>query len=367
MSHYYFCVVKQYYYLLILSSIFLASSCEQQQEAIHLRGEAQGTTWSVKYWGESAADWKLEVDSILLDFDQSLSVYVPNSTVSKFNSDSTGVSFEEWEDPYFEYMFSLSEQVYKNTQGAFDPTVMPLVNYWGFGFEKINTERDIDSSAIDSLLQLVGFEEIQFKAVTISDEAPDDIEITVEYRFIKEKPGTMLDFNAIAQGYSVDVLAEFLVSKGIENYMVEIGGEVRAEGRNEKGELWKIGIDKPLPNEAGRELQAVIALKNKAIATSGNYRKFYVKNGIKYAHTIDPKTGYPVNHSMLSATVLANDCATADAYATVFMVIGIDQSKEFLMEHEELSLEAYFIWSDEEGEWKTWMSEGLEGLIEEKE
>lgn len=355
---------KRYYFQALLLILF-ASSCGNRQETIHLRGEAQGTTWSIKYWGEGAEDWKLDVDSILQDFDQSLSIYVPNSTVSKFNSDSKGVSFNKWEDWYFERMFLLSGQIYEKTGGAFDPTVMPLVNYWGFGFEKMNEYRDADSTAVDSLLQLVGFEEVAFEAVTLSPVVPDKNKTTVEYRFIKEKPAVMLDFNAIAQGYSVDVLAEFLAAKGIENYMVEIGGEVRAKGHNAKNELWKIGIDKPISIEAGRELQAVIALQDKSIATSGNYRKFYEKDGIKYSHTIDPKTGYPVNHSMLSATVLANDCATADAYATAFMVMGIEKSKQFLREHNDLHLNAYFIWSDEEGEWKTWMSEGLTGLIEE--
>ncbi len=175
----------------------------------------------------------------------------------------------------------------------------------------------------------------------------------------------MLDFNALAQGYTVDVLASFLESKGIINYLVELGGEVKAKGKKDPDEYWKVGIDQP--NETatdGRPLKAIIKLKDRALATSGNYRKFYVENGKKYAHIINPFTGYPAKHNLLSATVLADDCMTADAYATAFMVMGLEKAKQFLSEHKELNLEVFFIY-DENGIWKTYTSETLKEWIEE--
>ena len=176
----------------------------------------------------------------------------------------------------------------------------------------------------------------------------------------------MLDFNAIAQGYTVDVLADFFESNGIENYLIEWGGEIKARGKNHDEQWWKIGIDKPVENIDEREIEAVIELKNMALATSGSYRKFYEKDGIKYSHTIDPKTGYPVQHSLLSATVLANDCMTADAYATAFMVMGMEKARVFLKDNKDLDLDVYFIYSTEAGVWKTYYSKDLEEVIVEK-
>ncbi|MCH7859882.1 MAG: FAD:protein FMN transferase [Candidatus Marinimicrobia bacterium] len=236
----------------------------------------------------------------------------------------------------------------ERTDGAFDPTVAPLVNAWGFGFTE--GASDVDSAMIDSILNYVNYKLVRLE----------------NHKIAKDKPGVMLDFNAIAQGYTVDVLADFLESKGIDNYLIELGGELKARGKNQDEKWWKIGIDKPVENINEREIEAVIELKNKALATSGSYRKFYVKDGIKYSHTIDPKTGYPVNHSLLSATVLANDCMTADAYATAFMVIGIEKANAFLKENKDLDLDVYFIYSTEEGLWKTYYSKDLEEVIVEK-
>jgi thiamine biosynthesis lipoprotein len=209
----------------------------------------------------------------------------------------------------------------------------------------------VDSMMIDSLLQFVGFKKVRL----------------VNNRLIKEKPQIMLDFNAIAQGYTVDVLASFLDSKGISNYLVELGGEVKTKGKKSSEEYWKIGIDQP--NETfkeGRPLRAIVRLKNKALATSGNYRKFYVENGRRHAHIIDPHTGYPAKHNLLSATVIANDCMTADAYATAFMVMGMEQAKQFLLKNKEADLEIFFIY-DENGTWKTYTSETLKEWVEERD
>jgi thiamine biosynthesis lipoprotein len=219
------------------------------------------------------------------------------------------------------------------------------VNSWGFGSTKKAT---LDRNRIDSLLQLVGYKMLKLEGNKV----------------IKAKPGIKLDFNAIAQGYSVDVLANYLESKGIDNYLVELGGELKAKGKKEN-ENWKVGIDKPEEKTTEeRKLQAVINLNNKALATSGNYRKFYEENGQKFSHIINPVTGYPAKQNLLSATVIADDGITADAYATAFMVMGLNRSIQFLEDNKDLKLEAYFIY-DNHGIWKTYESESLKKWISE--
>jgi thiamine biosynthesis lipoprotein len=219
-----------------------------------------------------------------------------------------------------------------------------LVNSWGFVFTKKTTQ---DSIKIDNLLHFVGYKMLKLEGNKI----------------IKAKPGIKIDFNAIAQGYTVDVLANYLESKGINNYLVELGGELKAKGKKEN-EDWKVGIDKPDEKASERKLEAVINLKNKALATSGNYRKFYEEGGQKFSHIINPKTGYPAQQNLLSVTVIANDCITADAYATAFMVMGLKKSIRFLEDNKDLKLEVYFIY-DENGNWKTYASESLKKWIKE--
>ena len=213
-------------------------------------------------------------------------------------------------DNYFLTCFECAKEIYESTNGAFDITVAPIVNAWGFGFTEAV---EVDSSLIDSLLQYLGMDSVGI----------------VEGKIWKEKDGIMLDMNAIAQGYAVDVLCEFLESKGIINYLVEIGGEIKTRGHNPRGTEWKVGIDRPIEGLQipGVDLQAIVEISDRSLATSGNYRKFYEKDGVKYSHTIDPKTGYPVQHCLLSATVLAGDCMRADAYATGFMVMGYEKSR----------------------------------------
>ena len=275
-----------------------------------------------------------------------------SSIISKINKGDTTVV----PDRYFTDVFKRSKEVSERTNGAFDPTVAPLVNAWGFGF----TEgiQKVDSIIIDSLLKYV-----DYRLVDIEND-----------RLVKDTSGLQdinaanmikLDFNAIAQGYTVDVLAEMLNSKAIENYMIEVGGEVRSKGKNQNDELWRIGIDKPEEGVKDRDIIAIIELNNRSLATSGNYRKFYEKNGVKYSHTIDPKTGYPVRHSLLSATVIASDCITADAYATAFMVMGIDKARVFLQENEDIGLEAYFVYSGPKGEWESYFTAGIGKYLEE--
>ena len=344
-----------------------------------------GTYYSIKYFGKSGTIFKKEIDLLLVDFNNALSTYIAESEISLFNNND---SIHKFSSTYFYPVLQKSYEVFHYTKGAFDPTVMPLVNAWGFGF--IEAEMP-DSDAVDSLLQYVCFDSIYFDSLSIR----------------KPKPGFMLDFSAIAKGYGVDVIAAFLRSRNIDNYLVEIGGEVACMGKNKDGKVWTIGIISPpmppSPSESekrrngetekrGRQVtdssihrftdsgggrcpvdiepalrdgglgfRVAFKLDNKAIATSGNYRNYYIKEGLKYAHTIDPKTGYPVEHNLLSVSVFAEDCMTADAFATAFMVVGKDKAIEIIKHRDDL--EAYFIFEDDKGKINSFMTEGLEGII----
>lgn len=331
--------------LIILFSVFIIISCKQTPKTTYLSfsGFTQGTTYSITYESIDSINYQKEVDYLLAEFDTSLSTYIPSSFISKINRN-------EWNkmDDYLITVLEKSQEVYKMTDGAFDITVAPLVNAWGFGF---SNKEEMTNAKVDSILEFVGFDKISFHDSIIT----------------KSDPRIMLDMNAIAQGYSVDVIADFLERKGISNYLVEIGGELKTKGLNSKGKEWKIGIDKPFDNNLmpGENLQAIIKLTNKSLATSGNYRKFYEHNGVKYSHTINPKTGYSVNHSLLSTTVIANDCITADAYATAFMVLGLEKSYELAMQLPDI--EAYFVYSNENGEFQVKETPTLKELIEEVE
>jgi FAD:protein FMN transferase len=337
---------KFYLQLIILAAILLVvyiiSRPHQKGEYVQIAGFTQGTTYHITYESKRGEDLKKQIDSLLADFDNSLSTYLPNSLISRFNKNEPGLHA----DKKFRDVFIKSYEVYKKTDGAFDITVAPIVNALGFG---TTDTLNVDSTMIDSLLQYVGMEKVKLQGDTL----------------VKSDKHVTLDVNALAQGYSVDVVVDYLEHRKIRNYMVEIGGEIRAGGKNEKGEYWRIGIDKPVDsnNIPGTELQSVVRLNNRSLATSGNYRKFYVKNGIKYVHTINPKTGYPVISNLLSATVVAKDCITADAYATAFMVIGTDRSIRFLNENR--FLDGYLIYSDEKGDFKVFYTRGLKKYITE--
>jgi len=327
-------------------------------------GEAQGTTYHIKLVSLDGADHSTAIDSILMAIDHSMSLYLDNSTISKVNRTDTIVAT----NAYFYDVFVSSKRIYNATQGAFDPTVQPLVKGWGFGKYKTPS---IDSSKVDSLLPLVDFQGVsmglnhQNNFHNALKRYCDSAQVETKYVLTKNKPYIQLDFNGIAQGYTVDVISEYLLNTGVSNYMIELGGEVITKGMKPNNKPWKIGIDQPLEKADERKLQAIIPLVNKAMATSGNYRQFYLQNGIKYAHTIDPKTGYPVTHSLLSATVIANDCIVADGYATAFMVMGVDKSKEFLSINQQLGLDVLFIYTNAEGEWETFASKGMKELMQE--
>jgi thiamine biosynthesis lipoprotein len=332
--------MKLNFSIIILLLTLVSCQPAEQEKLIKFQGRAQGTYYEVTYYDAKSRNLQAGIDSLLDAFNLSLSVYEPNSIISRINRGEPDVETDTW----FVTVFKKAYEVAEKTSGYFDFSVGPLVNAWGFGF----TDRmKVSPQIVDSLLKLVGYRNFRIDS----------------NRLIKDIPGSQLDFNAIAKGYAVDVLGEFLESNGITVYLVDIGGEVLASGRKPDGNPWRIGIEKPATDASGiRELKAIIALQDRAIATSGNYRRYYEVDGVRYAHTIDPFTGYPVQHTLLSASVLAGDCMTADAFATAFMVMGFDVAVKFLANQPEL--EAFFIYSDENGETKTWFSKGFESLIE---
>ena len=303
----------------------------------HNEGTIFGTLYHAKYLYDK--DLKAEIEAELQKVDASLSMFNPQSTISQINRGETDKA-----DKMLSEVLSLSFLINKATDGAFDPTVAPLVNAWGFGFKSGQLP---DSTQIDSLRTLVGLSGIHLQGGKLT----------------KENPLSILDFSAIAKGYGVDRAAQVLRDHDIKNFMVEIGGEVVTEGVNEKGEPWRIGINKPDDDSTSTntELQDIIALSGKAIATSGNYRNYYISEGRKIAHTINPRTGYPAQQDILSSTVLAPSCAEADGFATAFMVLGLKQAKQILKSQPQL--EAYFIYSDEEGNYQVWCTEGIDKII----
>lgn len=325
----------------IVSFSYLKRSSSNERSSsniyIHNEGTTFGTIYHIKYLYNR--DLKKEIEAELHRVDASLSMFNPQSTISLINKGESNTA-----DSMLAEVLQLSFAVNQATDGAFDPTVAPLVNAWGFGFKDGQLP---DSTQVDSLLNLVGLSSIHFQ----------DGKVT------KDNPLSILDMSAIAKGYGVDRVAQLLRGYSITNFMVEIGGEVVAEGINEKGTPWRIGINKPNEDSTSlsTELQDIISLSGHALATSGNYRNFYVQNGKKIAHTINPKTGYPAQQDILSSTVVAPTCAEADAFATAFMVLGMEKAKKVLLEQSQL--DAYFIYSDEEGNYQTWSSTGFDALI----
>ena len=323
--------------LLIIGTIYII---KQQQDTPyqHDRGTVFGTTYSIIY--QSNDNLNKEIMAALNEVDQSMSTFNKGSVISKINRNE-----QVQPDKMFADVFQLDEKISNETNGAFDVTVAPLVNAWGFGFKSGVRPTP---HAIDSIKQFIGYKKVSY----------------VDGRIKKKDPRLMLDFSAIAKGYGSDVVASLLKRKGIENFMVEIGGEIVTRGISEKRLPWKVGVTKPSDDSlnVNQELQTILNVTNKAMATSGNYRKFYYKNGKKYAHTIDPMTGYPVQHNILSSTVLASNCAEADAYATAFMVLGLEKAQKVLNQHPELM--AYFIYSDKDGKNAVWFSSSLKDKIQ---
>ena len=307
--------------LLIVGTIYIALQ-QRRENAVqasatfqHDEGLIFGTVYRLTYAADSSL--QAQVEQALQQVDREFSMFNEQSTVAAINRGE-----QPQLSAMYQEVYQLAQQVSADTDGAFDITVAPLVNAWGFGFK---TEQMPTPEQVDSLLQI----------------------------------RSQLDYSAIAKGYGCDVAARVLSQHGVSDYMVEIGGEVVTCGHNPKGEPWRVGVSKPTENEdEAAELQAVLTVSNAAMATSGNYRRFYYKGGRKYAHTIDPRTGYPVQHELLSATVIAPTCAVADAYATAFMVLGLQGAQQLLQRHPEMK--AYLIYTDQQGQLSVWHSEQLD-------
>lgn len=296
-----------------------------------------GTVYKITY--QHADDLQNEIKEAMLEVDNSLSPYNPNSIITRINHNQDTTLNE-----HFTHVFELAQQISAETEGAFDITVAPLVNAWGFGFKH---SIDIEPSVIDSLRQFIGYQKIQM----------------IDGKMVKEDPRLMLDCSAIAKGYGVDRVARLLDKKGVQHYMVDIGGEVVVKGKNSRMKTWRIGINKPVEDSlsVNQELQTILEVSGVGMATSGNYRKFYYKDGKRYAHTIDPRLGTPIQHNILSATVLAKDCTTADAYATAFMVMGLEKAKAFCEQHPELN--AYLICAGEGDSYEIYYTPGMERFM----
>lgn len=324
-------------YLPLLILIFAFSACKQQpSKYIYNEGFIYGTMYHMVYESPKGQDFQDEITEKLAGYNKIFSTYDKESTISKINN-----NIDIKPEPEFITCFKRAEEVSKITHGAFDITCGPMVNAWGFGPEE---KEKMTPEIIDSLKAITGYQKVKL----------------VDGKIIKENLHMKLDMSAISKGYTCDLMGDFLRAKGCKNYMVEIGGEVVAKGKNEKGNIWTIGISKPDENAffASNDFQAKIHLPDRALATSGNYRNFYVENGKKYAHTIDPKTGYPVQHSVLSSTVLADNCMTADAFATAFMVLGMENGIQIIQEHPELQV--YFIYADDDGKNQIYMSDNFQ-------
>ena len=334
----------KYIGIAFICTLVIVSCKTKKSDYIKISGFAQGTTYSITYENSNNEDYTQDIDSLLKAFDKSCSIYDSTSIISRINNNDPTVEIDDW----FADVFKKSAEVNALSGGAFDITVGPVVRAWGFGNAPIAKH---DTSYIDSLLQFVGMEKVKLEGRKV----------------IKKYPGVKLDVNALAQGYSVDLVCDFFKNKGIRNYLVEIGGEVRGKGTNAKDKFWHIGIDKPVDGnmQPGNELEAIIEINSKALATSGNYRKFFVEDGIKYSHEIDPKTGFPAKNTLLSATVICDDCITADALATSFMVLGVEKSKELYRKLN--GVEVYFVYSSPKGGYEIFSSKGMKKMIIEQD
>jgi len=311
--------------------------CQSNQSSsslpyIGLKGETMGTFYSIKYGDVKKRNFQVSLDSLLLDINMAVSTYIPESTISQFNKSTEAVFIVDPENKtqhHFIENFEASRTVYAKSKGLYDPSCMPLVNYWGFGYEGKEAVSQVDSQKVQSILTNVGLSKI---------------ESTMEqgkYLMRKAKPEVSLDFSAIAKGYGVDRVAGYLEDQGVENYMVEIGGEVKTLGLNDKGLFWKIGINKPKEQGSLRDFECIVQPKAKALASSGNYRIFHETEDLKYGHEINPITGFPEQTDLLSASVIHPSCMYADAYATAFMIMGL--KKSLLLSNNIPELEACFI------------------------
>ena len=310
------------------------------EEPIRIEGKTMGTTYHITYFDKKGRNFTGSVDSLLLVVNKSINNYDPSSEVSRFNTGSSGFKFDL---PYLYPPLKKAEEVFHLSKGAFDPTVMPLVNAWGFGPGK---QLNPDSAQVDSIRNFVGF---------------DKVRITTD-SLVKKEPKVQLDFGGIGQGYGADVIADWLKSRGITDMLVELGGEGMAIGKNVKNDNpWEIGILDPNSTYENQFFKAYVSLTNKSFTTSGNYFNYHEIDGKKYSHTIDPATGFPAQHAILSASVFTSDCVTADVWGTAFMVMGHEKAIELLEQHPEL--DAILIYSSTDGKMQTYITPGIAPFV----
>ena len=327
--------------IIVLIAIFSFCACNRYSEPMHLTGFTQGTYYQITYFDSQNRDLQSSIDSILADFDTTASIYISSSIISRLNRNETDVVLNEDFVDLFTYAMQVSEQ----TEGKFDITLAPIIDAWGFGAGK---ERPIDSVEIDSLLSnCVGWKKLKIE----------------HGQLLKANPCVQMNMNAIAQGYAVDKIAKFLEDLSINNFIVDIGGEVYASG-SKGNKKWKVGIEQPAKDKTSQQQIAVaLPLQDMAIVTSGNYRKYKENNGKQYGHTIDSQTGRPAENSILSATVMHQQATMADAYATAIMAMGYEKTMQFLQNHQELDVYLIYLENDQE---KTFLTNGFKKLINEE-
>ena len=324
-------------YIFIISALLLFS-CKEQPKKTNYSGITQGSYFSITYYDESGRTFESEFDSIFDAVENSVSLWDENSIIRKVNRNEDVVV-----DKVFRDNFEWAKKASEFSDGAFDATIGPLVAAWGFHYKK---EMEMTPAMVDSIRQLVDFKKIEI----------------IDNKVVKAKPNMTLDFNAVAQGYTADLIGTFLEEKGVTNYLVDVGGEIMARGGKPNGENWIIGIEKPSENyDSERNVQLKITLKDKGIVTSGNYRKYIEKDGVRYSHSIDPKTGYPVPQNLLSATVIADNAAWADCLASICMIVGKDKALQML--EDSADIEGYLIFVDEDGTIKTTSTSGFKEYI----
>ena len=321
----------------MLGFAFLAS-CGRQPKKMVLQGLAQGSYYAVTYYDEQERNFQHEIDSIFHAVDVSVNLWVDSSVISKVNRNEEVVL-----DDIFIDNFNIAQEAAKISDGYFDPTISPIVAAWGFSYKHGDS---ITPQLIDSLKQLVDYRKVRIE----------------NGKVIKENPSIQLDFNAIAQGYTSDMIASFLESRDVKDFLVDTGGEIMARGGKPNGQPWIVGIEKPADNwDSEQVVQTRIALRDKGLVTSGSTRKYVERNGKRYSHCIDPKTGYPVEHQLLSATVLAENSVWADALASICMVMGVEESMEIINALD--GVEAYYIFVNDKNELETYATEGFKKLL----
>ena len=325
-------------WIILFIGLVILASCGKQSKKMVLQGLAQGSYYAVTYYDEQGRNFQHEIDSIFHAVDMSVNLWVDSSVISKVNRNEEVVL-----DQIFIDNFNIAQEAAKLSDGYFDPTISPIVAAWGFSYKVGDS---ITPQLIDSLKQWVDYRKVRIE----------------NGKVIKENPNMTLDFNAIAQGYTSDLIAAFLESRGIKSYLVDTGGEIMAKGEKTNGKPWIVGIEKPAENkESEQVVQTRIALRDKGLVTSGSTRKYVERNGKRYSHSINPKTGYPVEHNVLSVTVLAENSVWADALASICMVMGLEQSLPLIESLD--GVEAYYIYSNEQNELETFATEGFKTLI----